>query len=212
MLSSPYKKLRDSLSNSLSKKPALTYSLIGLLTALLLYIVWQDEEGGSPTDSAELRGPREPDGFIVNGVYRAYGSDGALSSRIETVRGEQFEGDQYAQLAQPRGAVFEKETGLPWLISASDGRYDLESEQLLLVGAVEIVRDNPGLAPSRLLSERLTLDNRQRIVHTEAPVTLLDFRGTTDAVGMRAWVDQRVIEFESQVEGHYVIENLKKTP
>lgn len=192
----------------LRKKPILTYCLIGLLAAVLLFIVWQDEEGNMGTGAADLRGPREPDGFIVNGTYRAYGADGNLSSRIETVRAEQFEGEQYAMLEEPRGAVFEQKTRLPWLISASDGRYDLESEQLLLSGDVEVLRENPGIAPSRLLSESLTLDNRQRIVHTEAPVTLLDFRGITEAVGMKAWVDQRIIEFESQVEGEYVTENL----
>jgi lipopolysaccharide export system protein LptC len=196
----------------LRKKPALTYCLIGILLAFFILIIWQDEENSMSSDDTGLRGPREPDGFIVNALYRSYDVDGNLSSRIETERAEQFEGEQYALMDRPRGAVFEHETRLPWLISADDGRYDLKTEQLLLLGDVEVIRENPELAPSRLLTERLTLDNRERIVHTEAPVTLLDFRGTTDAVGMRAWIDERVIEFESQVEGEYVTENIGEKP
>lgn len=193
----------------LRRKPALTYFLIGLLAALFVLMVWENEEATLDPDAAELRGPREPDGFIVNAIYRAYGNDGNLSSRIESRRAEQFEGEQYALMEAPRGAVFEQETRRPWLISANDGRYDLNTEQLQLFGDVEIVRENPGMASSRVLSERLTLDNQQRIVHTEAPVTILDFRGTTEAVGMRGWIDERVIELESQVEGNYDTKNIE---
>lgn len=196
----------------LRKRPALTYALIGILGAVFLFIVWQDEESAIGKDRVDLRGPREPDGFIVNAVYRAYDVDGNLSSRIESERAEQFEGDQYALMEKPGGAVFERETRVPWVISAQNGRYDLASEQLLLLGDVEVVRENPGMVPSQLLTERLTLDNQRRIVQTEAPVTLLDFRGATDAVGMQGWIDERVIELKSQVEGEYATENINEKP
>lgn len=196
----------------LRQKPALTYALIGLLGAVFILIVWQDEESGGIESASDLRGPREPDGFIVNAVYSAFDQSGQLSSRIATERAEQFDDEQYALMENPRSAVFEQESGIPWTITAEKGRYDLATELLLLSGDVRVVRTNSGLAPSQLLSESLTLDNLNRIVHTEAPVTLLDYRGTTDAIGMRAWVDERVIEFESQVEGEYVIDNIKQKP
>lgn len=194
----------------LRRYPPLTYALIGVLGAFFILILWQNEESPVGASVTDLRGPREPDGFIVNAVYRSYDAGGNLSSRIETERAEQFEGEAYALMEQPVATIFEQKTGLPWLISADDGRYDLGTEQLLLMGNVEVLRENPGLAPSRMLTERLTLDNQERIVHTEAPVTLLDFRGTTDAVGMRGWIDERAIEFESQVEGEYVTENIRE--
>lgn len=193
----------------LRRRPALNYALIGLLGAVFLLMIWQDEESSGAGSTADLRGPREPDGFIVNAVYRAYDQTGQLSSRIESARAEQFEDEQYALMENPESAVFEKETRIPWNITAEAGRYDLNTELLLLSGNVRVVRSNPGMAPSQLLSERLTLDNLNRIVHTEAPVTLLDYRGTTDAVGMRAWIDDRIIEFQSQVEGEYVTDNIK---
>lgn len=196
----------------LRRKPLLTYVLIGLLTAGFLLIIWQDEERTIGTESADLRGPREPDSFIVNAVYRSYNSQGDLASRIESPRAEQFENDQYALMDEPRATVFEQETRLPWQIDARNGRYNLETELLRLEGDVEVLRENPGLAPSRMLTERLTLDNRQRIVQTDAPVTLLDYRGTTDAVGMEAWIDERVIEFKSQVEGKYVTNTTPDQP
>ena len=54
-----------------------------------------------------------------------------------------------------------------------------------------------------LVTDRLTLDNGERIVHTDAPVRLTDQFSVTEAVGMKAWIDDRILELRSQVESVY---------
>ena len=60
-----------------------------------------------------------------------------------------------------------------------------------------------GSTESQLKTESLTLDNKQRIVHTDAPVVMTDPSGVTRATGMKAWIDERIVELNSQVEGQY---------
>jgi len=56
---------------------------------------------------------------------------------------------------------------------------------------------------TRLTTDTLTLDNRDGTVYTDDPVTIKEPFGTTEAVGMKAWVDERILELNSRVEGAY---------
>ncbi|MFE8072109.1 LPS export ABC transporter periplasmic protein LptC [Marinobacteraceae bacterium S3BR75-40.1] len=183
--------------------PLARYSFIALLTAVLLVMLWRSDESPTTPDDAALRGPREPDAFIIKGTYRSYDDKGRLSSRFFSERAEQFDDSDAALMIKPGGAIFEAKTGYPWIASGDKGRYDMDGEKLTLEGDVELVREHKELRSSRLLTERLTLDNHKRIVHTDAPVRIEDFRGVTTAVGMRAWIDKHVLELKENVEGTY---------
>ncbi len=54
-----------------------------------------------------------------------------------------------------------------------------------------------------LTTSTLTLNNAERTVYTDAPVKLTDSFSLTRATGMKAWIDDRILELDSQVEGRY---------
>ncbi|PVY70762.1 lipopolysaccharide export system protein LptC [Tamilnaduibacter salinus] len=183
--------------------PRLRHLLIVVIAMALVALLWQSDEQSHPDSAADLRGPDEPDSFVVNGVFRSYSEDGALKSELHSERIEQFDNRKVAHLMSPRAVIRNTGTEQPWVLEAAEGRYERNQEQLHLSGNVAITRPLDDGAQARLSSDRLTLDNRRRIVHTDAPVVLDSPRGVTHAVGLKGWIDDRVLELQSQVEGRY---------
>lgn len=189
---------------SLSQQlPRLRHLLIVVIAIALVALLWQSDEQSRPNNAAGLRGPDEPDSFVVNGVFRSYTEDGALKSELHSARIEQFENRNLANLIAPRAVVHDTGSGRPWVMEAAEGRYQPDQEQLHLSGDVSITRPLDNGTRARLTSDRLTLDNQRRIVHTDAPVVLHSPRGETHAVGLKGWIDDRILELQSQVEGRY---------
>jgi lipopolysaccharide export system protein LptC len=54
-----------------------------------------------------------------------------------------------------------------------------------------------------LSTQALTLDNENRTIYTNEPVEIIDALGITRATGMKAWLDERILELNAQVEGRY---------
>ncbi|HEY9120570.1 MAG TPA: LPS export ABC transporter periplasmic protein LptC, partial [Marinobacter sp.] len=92
----------------------------------------------------------------------------------------------------------------PWQAQANEGRL-LEADDLVhLLGNVKVTRQAEGGGPPlTLTTAALTLNNSERTVYTDEPVTLTDAAGVTTATGMKAWIDDRLLELYSQVEGRY---------
>jgi lipopolysaccharide export system protein LptC len=67
---------------------------------------------------------------------------------------------------------------------------------------VRIVRDVDN-RKATLTTTSLTLDNNAGTVYTNAPVEITDQIGVTRATGMKAWVNTRILELNSKVEGRY---------
>lgn len=177
---------------------------LAILAGVLGALLWQSDEGRDPTSSAaDLRGPSEPDGFIVTGRFLSFNEQGERTSVINSPRVEQFEQQQLATMISPNATLYDKDSGAPWHITARDGEF-LEDEDLInLEGNVVVTRPVAGSGDATLESEQLTLDNARREVYTDQPVVLTDANGVTNAVGMRGWVDERAMELNSQVEGRY---------
>jgi len=191
------------LLHALKDRSVFRYGGIALVLAALLFVLMEtDRPVRSHADEA-LRGDRQPDGFITQGTYRSYDEQGNLATRIHSPRAEQFNDDGLILMDSPSGVIFEQQSRLPWVITANVGHYLLDDDALKLSGEVEIERKAEDDTTARLLTEQLTLDNRQRIVHTDAAVTLLDARGETRAIGMKGQIDDRILEFDTQVRGVY---------
>lgn len=181
----------------------LRYLAIAALSAVLIALLWQSDEKRSIDPAAQLRGPQEPDSFVVNGEYRSFTETGDVSAVISSPRVEQFESQDLAHMDEPRARLIDVNTGAPWTAQANEGRYKLDSNIITLSGNVVITRTLSSGEEGQLKTQHLTLDNDQRIVHTDAPVVLTDPWGVTRAVGMKAWIDKRIVELKSQVEGQY---------
>lgn len=179
-----------------------TLGLAGAIVALI-FLLWQSDEPSEPADAASLRGESEPDGFVVNGHYLSYDETGRLTTRFRSPRIEQFESRNETIMSSPRATLYGEEGSLPWRVQANKGRF-LEGDDLVyLTGDVMVTREAEDARPLTLTTTKLTVNNRDRTVYTDAPVKLADAVGLTTATGMKAWIDDRILELNSQVEGRY---------
>ncbi|WP_111495743.1 LPS export ABC transporter periplasmic protein LptC [Marinobacter bohaiensis] len=181
----------------------LRYVAIAVLAAVLIDLLWQSDEKSPDNTAEQLRGPDEPDSFVVNGAYQAYDEEGNVSVTITSPRIEQFDEQNRAHMQEPRATLIDAKSGIPWKVSAEEGNYLLERDVIDLTGNVVISRILESGKQGKLETPHLTLDNDKRIVHTDAPVILTDARGVTRATGMKAWIDKRIVKLQSQVEGQY---------
>jgi lipopolysaccharide export system protein LptC len=206
-----------SLVNTLKLRPL----AIGIVALALLALLWQSDEQRQPVPAEKLRGPSEPDSFVVEGRLRSYSEEGQLQAVIQSPRIEQFDARNEAIMQAPKARLTDQSSGQLWRVSADHGRYELNQEVMHLADNVVVIRadqtqgaTNPNIIPGddrksptedvvRLETDRLTLDNKKRIVHTEAPVVIRNAASVTRAVGMRGWVDEGIVQLESQVEGVY---------
>ncbi|MBL3554976.1 MULTISPECIES: LPS export ABC transporter periplasmic protein LptC [Marinobacter] len=179
-----------------------TLSLAGTIVALF-FLLWQSDEPSEPTDAESLRGESEPDGFVVNGHYLSYDETGRLTTQFRSPRIEQFESRSETVMASPRATLYGDGGSPPWQVEANEGRL-LEADDLVhLTGNVKVTREAEDAPPLTLTTAVLTLNNRDRTVYTDEPVKLTDAAGVTTATGMKAWIDDRILELDSQVEGLY---------
>ncbi|MCH8498100.1 MAG: LPS export ABC transporter periplasmic protein LptC [Marinobacter sp.] len=176
---------------------------LALTLTILASLIWRSDEARDPTNRADLRGPDEPDGFVINGTFQAYSEQGQLVTLISSPRVEQFDRDNSAVMTAPEATLYDTRNNLPWRIQANEGRYYQDGDMIHLSGAVTVVRLLAEGRRTTLETESLVVDNQARVIRTDDPIVLIDARGVTRATGMEAWVDERVVELRSRVEGIY---------
>ena len=181
---------------------ARTLALIAVIAATL-FLMWQSEERDLSNPQAEqLRGPSEPDSFVVGSRYRAWDEEGHLEIQLTSPRIEQFENDNRATLEKPVARVFPQQRPQPWIIKADEGSL-LQTEGLLHLTRNVVITRRSDDSEATLTTSALTLDNNEGTVYTDQPVTITEPFGVTRATGMKAWIDQRILELNSQVDGQY---------
>lgn len=173
-------------------------------TALALFaMLWQSEESTTPMEAASLRGEAEPDSFVSGGQYLSFSETGQLATRIRSRRIEQFEPDSLTRMQQPRATLFGEADDASWEVQAETGEFLQAQDLMHLTGSVRIVRLADERGPMSLSTQALTLNNGDRTIYTEEPVEISDALGITRATGMKAWIDDRILELNAQVEGRY---------
>lgn len=189
---------------TLENRPWLRSLALIVTIGATIFLLWRsDDRTLSSNDRADLRGTREPDGFVVNGSYTSYNESGQVEIQFTSPRIEQFEEGNLATVEAPKADIFgEQGDRSPWQIEAEKGSLLQDDGLLYLTGNVRVYQQL-GERETTLTTESLTLDNDQGIVYTEAPVTITDKIGVTRSIGMKAWIDKRIVELKSQVEGTY---------
>ncbi len=179
------------------------WGIVGVALLGLALLVAQEDDPIRDTTAKDLRGPQKPDGFVINATFRTFDSRGQLKSRIRTRRAEQFREEDRVTMEAPRAMLMPRGEGTPWFVRARTGLYRPGAATLTLEEDVRARHSNPERGDVLILSRRMTLDNNERIVQTDAPVTLIDRVSRTDAVGMTGWIDKRAIRLENDVRGQY---------
>lgn len=176
---------------------------LAAVIAATVFLMWQSDERSLGTPDAEqLRGPSEPDSFVVGSHYRAWSEQGNLEVELTSPRIEQFQDANLALLEEPVARVFPSERPQPWIIEADKGSLRQTEGLLHLAGNVVVTRRAED-TETTLTTEALTFNDKEGTVYTDRPVTITEPFGVTQATGMKAWIDQRILELNSQVEGQY---------
>ncbi|MGO2134635.1 MAG: LPS export ABC transporter periplasmic protein LptC [Marinobacter sp.] len=189
---------------AMANKPRLRMFALAITLAVAVFLLWQSDEppATSYSEARQLRGVAEPDGFVINGSYTSFDETGHRKIVFTSPRIEQFEEDDLATMESPSAKLFSETGDGPWILNAEKGRLQQSEDRLHLSGDVRVVR-TIGDREATLETQSLTLDNRQGIAFTDDPVKITDLTGITRAKGMKAWIDERILELNSQVKGHY---------
>ncbi|PSF08094.1 LPS export ABC transporter periplasmic protein LptC [Marinobacter halophilus] len=188
---------------TLLRKPRLRTLALAATVAATVFLMWEREEVDiSRSDATELRGPSEPDSFVIEGRYSTWDEQGNLKMTLASPRIEQFDDSEHATMNAPRARIYSDQGIDPWIIEADEGSLQHNEDLVVLTGNVVVLRQTAE-SEATLTTSLLTLDNNLGIVHTDQPVTITEPFGVTRATGMKAWVDQRVLELNSRVEGQY---------
>ena len=179
-----------------------TIALLATVIATVALLWHSDNELPMPMQGSELRGDSEPDSFVVNALYTSYDEQGTIKIQFVSPRIEQFETTDYAIMAEPQATIQGQPGSEPWQLTAKHGKLRDGNSLLELEGDVRIVRQI-GERSAILTTTTLTLDSRTNMAYTDAPVEIVDATGTTNATGMKAWLNERILELDSQVEGRY---------
>jgi len=179
-----------------------TVALLATVIATVALLWHSDNELPMPTQDSELRGDGEPDSFVVDALYTSYDEQGAIKIQFVSPRIEQFETTDYAIMAEPQATIQGQPGSEPWQLTAKHGKLRDGNSLLELEGDVRIVRQI-GERSAILTTTTLTLDNHTNMAYTDAPVEIVDATGTTNATGMKAWLNERILELDSQVKGRY---------
>jgi len=192
--------------NWLADRPWIRTLALGSSLAAAMFLLWQsDEPPAIDKEAAELRGDAEPDGFVVNGKYTSFDEAGNLKISFTSPRIEQFEEGNLATMESPSAELYSSDGGIgsqPWIVNSENGSLLQNEDLLYLTGNVRILRSVGG-RETTLTTSTLTLDNDRGMLYTDAPVVIRDVTGITRATGMKAWIDKRILELNSQVEGRY---------
>ncbi|MFO8142128.1 MAG: LPS export ABC transporter periplasmic protein LptC [Marinobacter sp.] len=194
---------RTTLLTGPLKNPRLRNLALAVTVVATVFLMWQREEVDIlPDDAAGLRGPSEPDSFVIEGRYTTWDEQGNLKMTLASPRIEQFDDSAHATMNAPRARIYSEQGTDPWIIEADKGSLQQNEDLVVLTGNVVVLRQTAD-SEATLTTSSLTLDNTQGSVYTDQPVTITEPFGVTRATGMKAWVDQRVLELNSRVEGQY---------
>lgn len=180
------------------------YAILIVSIFATIIIIWQNNENEiAPTES--IVSEDEADFFIVSGQYTVFDEDGELSSIMKSDEAKHYPNRNKALLKNPNLLIY-REDNPPWRLTAINGEYDMNDENLTFTQNVVITRNEELETPWTLKTESLTLLNKTRFITTKQPVTISDSFSILQGTGMNAWIDDKKIELTSNVRGNYAPE------
>ncbi|MDY6799228.1 MAG: LPS export ABC transporter periplasmic protein LptC [Pseudomonadota bacterium] len=188
---------------ALLARPRIRNTLLVLLAAALLALLWLSDQPDPVSVGASGTGNQGPDGFVEDGRYLSFNEQGRKVIEVTSPRIEQFEQRRLATMESPEAWLAHNSEDQPWHLVADHGKLEQDGMVLTLTDHVIISTTDARGRQATLSTSRLQLDNKQRTATTDQPVTIRDPAGVTRATGMKARVDDRILELQSDVEGIY---------
>jgi lipopolysaccharide export system protein LptC len=186
----------------------LPWIALGILAVFALLWDSSPRDLLSPKPDSELR---FPNAYMLDVETREYNPDGSLSYHLQASRVEHHQQDprtagarDYTLIEQPLMAFFgDTPSDQPWQLSARRGRSEVQGTLITLDQAVRAWKETAGDQLLELTTERLVVKPGEQYAETDKAVNMRSPQGVTDAVGMRALMNQDRIELLSEVKGRY---------
>jgi lipopolysaccharide export system protein LptC len=177
--------------------PVLVLLLLALLSTIYLFSL---EANLRPDAQGEARAPK----LIGNGLRTTLMSEnGQPARRLVAARAVEGPGATGTDMVGPRLLLYDR--GEPATAARSrTGWLSSDYQLLLLLSSVEIVNfPGPERTEGRLTTEYLEVYPETKQATTDRPVRISSPGHVVDAVGMRADLEQNIIELLSKVRGQH---------
>lgn len=148
-----------------------------------------------------------PSNILQNTANREYDDDGQLKSIFEAKESRYFQVNtkrrshkDYAELTEPKLTLLSANAP-PWFITADQGKTKENGEIIHLWGNVHIWQKDTLGQISELTTPYLVVKPEQQYAETDKPVMIISAGSKTNAVGMKAFLQQDTIKLLSNVRG-----------
>jgi lipopolysaccharide export system protein LptC len=183
----------------LKKLPTNVFSGILALTATVVFFFWlfaRDEATNDlPTDAAA----QPPEWYWETAEFWSFNTDGQLEQEVTASEAKYFKAEDIIYLRDPRITTHSGDQP-PWYTRAERGEVREDNNIVELQEAVEIYQLD---GTTRIHTEQLALIRNKSLAETPLKVIITGESSRTEAVGMRAWLEQEKVELLAKVKSIY---------
>lgn len=176
--------------------------LIGFTLLTIAGVYWaffgtpQQPSTGTPDD------PNRVDFFIRDAFITKFDEQGQIEHIITSPLLQHFPAQERTTLETPF-VTLPGDTG-DMQISSDEGFMLDDETKIELAGNVQVIDNSTSEVPWVLTTSILTFLPPENYAETDAPVLIVQGQNRTDAIGMKAWFNERQVDLLSEVRGYYV--------
>jgi lipopolysaccharide export system protein LptC len=172
-----------------------TFSAALAITATIAFFFWVfSEDDGQATMQADSS-TATPEWYWDNALFWSFDDEGRLEQDATASDAKYFSKEDTIYLRNPRISTHSGEDST-WYTRSDFAEVRQDNDIVELSQNVEI-RKASGEVTIR--TERLTLIRSENMAETDVAVSIIGETGSTDAVGMRAWLKEGKVELLSKV-------------
>ena len=175
-----------------------------LLTPLIFYWILHQEEGFVSNKDAQITSGI--DYFMKDVTAKEFNTAGNLERHLSIQALQHLTKENLSELTSPSITLI-AEDGEELTLNSQLGRLHDDENTLDLSGQVNVAH-NPALATaSTLQTEQLTVLRDEKVIKTDAPVTILNQKHSTTATGMVINYNAQTTELLSNVKGTFHVKH-----
>jgi lipopolysaccharide export system protein LptC len=149
----------------------------------------------------------DPDYFLKNFTATTMDEKGKPAYKLKAQHLEHYPDDNSMKLEHPLFSFYENNIK-SWTAKADQAFVLQDSKIIHFKGNVvlhQILSAKKNNTPMTLTADQLTIEPEKNLAHTKSNIKLTQGRNTIQAVGMRADMNKKRIEFLSRTRSHYVL-------
>lgn len=146
---------------------------------------------------------RQADAYLKDFEVTIMDPAGKVYQTLEGERMIHFVGSSISEVTRMHLTAYDRQ-GTPWYARSQTGLVNDETEQVTLIGNVEVDHVDIHGRLLRVRTQDLQLDTQRRAAATDRPVSITHHGGTTRGMGLRASLMDGTLSLLADVRGEYV--------